>query len=466
MAESEEDLKSLLADPHESLDLELKQWIDPSTNEGKAKIARACIALRNNNGGRLVIGFTNEGRPDVTNVPQDVRKMFHVDVVQAIVGRCSAELFGIEVSFVEREGLTYPVITVPSGVRTPVTAKTTLRSTDGKSVLIRDNAVYVRSLSSNLTVSSAEPTRSDWDRVIRICFDNREADFGGFVRRHLAALNPDILAALGPAFAGLLKPPSTADKVTEGLNRGKARFEVEAKRRKVQLASLGYHESLILIDGEAVQQNPTDFFLATLLTKAPQHTGWPPWVYLPNTPIQSYRPYVYEQGWEAFIDDLAGTAAFDASFDFWRIEPRGFFYRLRVLEDDLVKERGVEPGTRLDFLLQISRVAEVISTGLSFGRSLGCDETKTSLVFGFLWTGLADRQLTCWVEPHRSFYSRGLAVQDALTTSVVVPLETPQSGIAPHVENAVRDLFMLFGGMSFESRVIEQIVSKAIGLSR
>jgi len=145
MAMSEEDLQNLLADPHESLDLELKQWIDPSSPEGTAKIARACIALWNNNGGRLVIGFTDEGRPDVTSEPNDVRKTFHVDVIQAIVGRYSAEQFSIEVNFVERGGQTYPVITVPPSVRTPVAAKSTLKLPDGKE-LIRDNAVYVRSL--------------------------------------------------------------------------------------------------------------------------------------------------------------------------------------------------------------------------------------------------------------------------------------------------------------------------------
>lgn len=315
-------------------------------------------------------------------------------------------------------------------------------------------------------MSSAEARRSDWDRVVRTCFDNREADVGGFVRRYLAALNPDVLAALGSALAGQVKRPSTADKVTEGLNQGKARFEAAAKRRKVQLPRLGFHESLVLVDGEFPEQRATDSFLSGLLLKAPQHTGWPPWVYLPNTEIKTYHPYLYEQGWEALIDDLEGKSPFGASFDFWRIEPRGFFYCLRILEDDLVSNQGVVPGTRLDFLLQIHRMAEVISTGLSFGRSLGCDASKTSLVFGFRWTGLESRHLASWVEPLRSFHSRGPAVQDVITTSVVVPLETPQSGIASHVENAVRDLFMLFGGMGFEPRVIEQIVAKAIGLSR
>ena len=464
MTEAEQDLNKLLADPRESLGMELKQWINPSTPGGKAKIAKACIAMRNNNGGRLVIGFTDDGRPDETNVPVDVRAEFHADIVQSIVSSVSSEQFGVDVSFVDKAGQIYPIITVPSGVRTPVAAKSTIKDNDGRE-LVRDDAVYVRSFNANNTVSSTQARRRDWDRLTRICFDNREADVGGFVRRHLAALNPDTLAAFVPAIAGLLNRPSISDKATHGLDHGRARLEAELKRREMQLYQLGLSESLILVEGAFPQQTVSGLFLANLLQKAPRHTGWPPWVYLPNAENKAHRPYVYELGWEALIDDRKGNSPLDASFDFWRIEPRGLFYLLRVLEDDLVSNRGIVPGTQLDFLLQTYRVAEVISTGLSFGRSLGCDETKTSLVFGFRWSGLEGRQLTSWARPLRAFQPRGTAVQNSIVTAVTAPLETPPSGIAPHVENAVRDLFALFGGMEFEGRVIEGIVAEAIGLS-
>ena len=64
MAVQDEGLQRLLTDPSETLDVELKEWIDPTTSEGKAKIAKGCIALRNNNGGHLIIGFTDNGIPD------------------------------------------------------------------------------------------------------------------------------------------------------------------------------------------------------------------------------------------------------------------------------------------------------------------------------------------------------------------------------------------------------------------
>lgn len=147
--------RDFLARPREGLAVELKQWIDPSTPEGTAKIVRACIALRNSNGGRLIIGFRDDSSPDVGNAPPDPRPSFSVDAIQAIVSRYSAEPFAIDVQFYEVGGQTIPVIAVPPGVRTPVAAKADLRDHSGK-VLVRDHAVYVRSVQSNNVVSSTE----------------------------------------------------------------------------------------------------------------------------------------------------------------------------------------------------------------------------------------------------------------------------------------------------------------------
>jgi hypothetical protein len=172
---------------------------------------------------------------------------------------------------------------------------------------------------------------------------------------------------------------------------------------------------------------------------------------------------VLDQGWEALIVALDPRRTIGLpGVDFWRAEPSGVFYHLRALEDDLASGRGLEPGTQLDFLLQISRVAEVISTGLSFARTLGCDEAETLLIFAFRWTGLAGRELTSWVEPMRSFRLRVASTQNQLCIHIVVPLGTPPDGIPPHVENAVRDLFALFGGAEVSSRVIEEIALQRI----
>ncbi len=463
MADNWKDLQGLLTNSSESLDLELKAWIDPDTSEGKAKIAKGCLALRNNDGGRLLIGIQNDGKPDKQNIPADVRITFHADVVQGIVSAYSSEPFPVSVTFPELDGQPYPVITVPSGVRTPVAAKASLRSSDGSKDLINDHAVYVRSMTSNGTVSSSLARRGDWERLTRICFDNREADIGGFVRRHLAGLNLESLAGLVPAFAALMHQPTTPERALTELNQGRTRFDAAVLRRNLQLPSNGYRESIIIVNGTFPVQTATTSFRNQLLVNAPSHTGWPPWVHISGGKNDNLRPDVLDNGWEALLDALdPATAIISPHLDFWRMEPRGVFYHLRMLEDDLMEQRGMTPRTQLDFLLQISRTAEIISTGLSFGRSLECDVASTSLVFGFRWTQLQGRVLSSWVEPGRMFRTVRSAIQDNYFISITVPLETPPSGIAPHVENVVRGLFALFEGQEFDQRVIEEIVASTI----
>jgi hypothetical protein len=100
--------------------------------------------------------------------------------------------------------------------------------------------------------------------------------------------------------------------------------------------------------------------------------------------------------------------------------------------------------------------------GLSFGRSLGCDEAVTSLVFGFRWTRLAGRTLGGGANRRWLLPTTGAANQDQITTAVTVPLETPLAGIGPHVENVVRELLALFGGTEFSSPVISAIVTERL----
>src|SRR5438046_486981 len=107
----EEHLRSLVQQPRETLAVELKSWIEPQTLEGIAKIASACMAMRNNNGGFLVIGFDDKTcEPDLSNVPSNVREKFHADIIQRIVSKYAFRRFDVDVRFVPRDGQDYPII--------------------------------------------------------------------------------------------------------------------------------------------------------------------------------------------------------------------------------------------------------------------------------------------------------------------------------------------------------------------
>ncbi len=155
---STEFLTRLVINPVESLDVELKPWIDPQTPEGIAKIAKACLALRNNNGGFLVIGFDDTGKPLVAPNPESVRATYHIDTIQAIAAGFASQSFEVRVEFVKSQNAVHPIICVPSGVVVPVAAKRDQMVGGTKAIV--NHGVYVRSLSSNNTPSSTLAHRS------------------------------------------------------------------------------------------------------------------------------------------------------------------------------------------------------------------------------------------------------------------------------------------------------------------
>ncbi|MCV0369525.1 hypothetical protein [Filomicrobium sp.] len=52
-----DELQPLLAEPREDLSVEYKGWLDLRTNDHRALLAKASIALANHGGGFIIIGF-------------------------------------------------------------------------------------------------------------------------------------------------------------------------------------------------------------------------------------------------------------------------------------------------------------------------------------------------------------------------------------------------------------------------
>ena len=71
------------------------------------------------------------------------------------------------------------------GLRVPVAVKSALTDAVGNKLLSVGD-VYFRTLNANGTPSSALARAQDWRDLLDICFEDREADIGRFLRRHLA----------------------------------------------------------------------------------------------------------------------------------------------------------------------------------------------------------------------------------------------------------------------------------------
>ena len=91
------ELVELIERPAETLAVEVKQWLRRDDPIEGAKIARALMALRNFDGGVLIIGLD-----DTTYVaaggdrPAELRETYHPDKIQALVGKFARSPFEAE----------------------------------------------------------------------------------------------------------------------------------------------------------------------------------------------------------------------------------------------------------------------------------------------------------------------------------------------------------------------------------
>lgn len=451
-------IQELVNRPNESLSIELKRWIDPDSPEGKSKIVRTVLALRNHGGGYFIVGFDDKTlQPDVGNAPEDVQTLFHIDKIQGLISSFSSEPFEVSLEFPEREGQLYPVIVVPSGLKTPVASKKDIIDGDKKLVSIDD--VYVRSLGANNTPSTTKAIWKDWPKIVEVCFENREADIGRFLRRHLGGLKPETLREFASVISQGMEPEaSVEDRLKELLREGATRFQNVLQKRTLTLPEHGSWEVAMLISGEVPKHSPNQQFLNLLASNNPNFTGWPVWLDSRNFRNESEWPHVVNCAWEAFIPILDAEWNF---IDFMLFDPKGRFYLRRALEDD-ISQRSPALLKVLDFGLPIIRSAEAIAVGIAFAKGMGCDPENTALGFAFRWTRLQDRTLGSWADRGRSISPGRTAYQDEVEVFVNVPLNVPLSALSEYVMQAVQPLFEVFDGFSISKEVVEDLTNRLI----
>jgi hypothetical protein len=499
-------LDQLIARPAESLNVELKTWISPVEPEGIAKIIKATFAIFNRNGGYLLIGFNNDtSQPDLNPAAATVPADFHIDAVQELISRYASKPFEVAVEFRTRDGQEHPIVVVPPGVKTVVAVKRDIVGGTGNARLLQRGDVYFRTLGANGIVSSARAQPDDWEDILSICFDNREADIARFIRRHLAGDLEGLRTVLegGPRRRRRSSPQRSDDRmpvseliVPKRSAERQAAEEPIRERRRTRRVDLAEETMRVLIDGKAsfegaiaerkdvphgspelqhgrwnvslvitplsegaAQATPTREFLRELEVANPNLTGWPVWLISSSFSDERSRPYVRNGAWEELIISLGGWSA---HFEFQRLSPKGEFFLSRVLQDDLVEAAGA-PGTALDPILAILRVAEAVTVGLAFAKALGASLDGTKLGFIFEWTNLSGRTLKAWANPMTIMPPWFSSARDAnVTTYVEVPLDTAPSAIAPYVQRAVAALFAAFDGATISTAVIEEWVRRLV----
>jgi len=458
------DIDEFIKNPRENLSTELKSWIDIDDNKDKAKLIKTSIALRNNNGGYLLIGFDDSTCNPIKQCPfEDVEVKYHTDKIQSIITKFSSELFEVEVHYPKISNQTYVVIAIPSGFRSPVATKATLANNGGKPI-VKQNTVYVRTLNSNNTPSTAEAGWKDWQDIAARCFDNREADIGRFVQRNLTPNNLKNLRELLFAEISPNSPQENKDSkiMEEFFSECEAYYESAIKDTNETLPQYGTWEVGVIIDGEAPKaQKANANFLNLIDSSNPRLTGWPVWVDSRSFYKKDSRPVINNKAWQAFIPSLDG--GWTDQIDFLRIDPKGRLFLLRALQDDIGKSnRSPEPLTRLEFALSILRTAESIVVAIAFAKAMAYPSESTKLLFGFKWTKLKGRELSYWAHPQRHISGGKIAHQDTFYAEAEISLGATNTAICQHLYDVTNELFSLFNGFEIGYGVVEDLFNRLV----
>ena len=451
---------ALLDRPTEGLNVEIKSWFDPREPEGKRMFIRAAFAIRNRNGGFIVIGFNNDTlKSDPYQLSDPIQTVFHFDYLQALISKYALEPFEINIALRELNGQEHPVIIIPEGVKVPAIVKSSLNGYGRKS-LLAEGDIFFRTLNSNGTPSSAKILPRDYPELLEICFENREADIGRFLRRHLGSGE---LAQMVEALSGISRPsnPTLKDRALAVIESGIQALETTLKSRtlseneKAALNGLTMHVGLAL-EPEHTDALPTGTFINSIAGANPQYSGWPVWLDSRGFPQQADRAVVVDNAWQALIVDVNG--GWSQHLEFMRLDPTGNFYLRRAMQDDL-NDRAV-PGSVLDPILMLYRVIEVLAVGISLARATGWSADDKA-AFAFRWDGLNGRRLSSWVNPMH-FLEGGTSATNLAQGFTEVRLDTPHSALAPYVRNAVGPMFVTFSGYEPSLALIEDCVKRLV----
>ena len=446
------EINELLLALSENLRVELKSWLDLSTLDHQAKVARALIALRNQDGGFLVLGFDDKNlKPLASGRPADIRSAYHADKIQGIVKDFIEPPFEVKVHFGERDGLEFPVIEIGPGVTSPVVARK-------PGVNLKQHAVYMRTVHNGVVESTEPRSGRDWDALMRICFDNREADVGRFFRRHLSAIVREIqeLPGAGSPTAAIFEGGSRAYVAREKLALANPKNASLGNRK-------GWREIAVVVQGDLKPIQPA-VLLNELFPRHPRLSGWPVWIDSRGLAEQNL-PYPVQGGWEAFVLlDWPDFAAIPM-IDFWHLEAKGKFYHRRTYEDDVwAKLDPAARGKVIDFPMTIQRVAEALGTAWTFAQQLAADPDRSSMIASVKWSNLRGRVLLSWSEPARDIWGGTKAYEDAVTSEVQVPLGAARTALAPYVDSLVQPLFAIFGA-NLPPAVVQEIALKVLKAS-
>jgi hypothetical protein len=379
MAGDRPDLQDLVENPPETLDVELKDWMDIA-NDGvaRANVARHIAALANHGGGYLLFGFKDNRVPNPSS-PYSI-EAFHRDIISSIVKKYLTPIFQCEVDFIRSSvGITHPVIWVPSHGAVPVCSKADgPQDQKGRPQGIRKGTYYLRGPGPE---SVPITTPEQWGPLVHRCIARERTTLVGMF---------DSLLRAPPE-------PSPTDVLKRWHERADVRFIELAHERKawpgVLKSRVGLSYAIRTADGQLLDPS----HLIDLLREVNREVHD-----LVSSPLLFYA-YTPQQIAPYFIEDpdsgqgsreLLESAVFEKILiDFWRVSLEGLATHVRPFwedREDMREHSKREPGTWFCPFYMVRSLAELTRHARAFAARF---PTADTVEFRCEWHGLANREV-------------------------------------------------------------------------
>jgi len=444
MASSDENeirLVDLLRYPREELSVELKGWLDPDSEEHKANLAHAILALANYGGGYIVQGFLeSEGMWQPAGQQQFDPARFTQDFVNGIVRSYADPVFHCEVYHVKHPDTEFrhPIIRVPGEHKVPIRSRR-----DGPNrIHVRENTYYVRGAGPE-----SRPLRSarEWDELINRCMFN--------AKEQLLANFRSILLGEVPTSTTV---PDAASQLEEWITDCRARYEVlRAERSSNNLPdhfARGTWSVAYRVVGSSTDQSLPEFL--ELLRKVKGHeTGWPPW-WIPTRP--DIAPYPSNGTIECWLGKNSENLD-PAHSDFWRASPKGMMFLIRGYQEDEPSEKR-RPGRELEFTLPIWRVGECLLHAERLANELV--GPSASVEFRVIWQGLNGRNLASWNWIYGGFLDDARSHQDQVTAYLMLSADQISASLPEIVRTLTKPLYEVFNFFEMPMATINSELAK------
>lgn len=363
-----------LLNPRETLDFEVKQWLDMSDVESHGIVAKALIALENHGGGFLLFGYQDVNgtlTPDRNRPPS--LEPYGTDAINAIVKRRAEPPFHVEVTFQRHPttGEEFPLVAVAGTSRVPVRSDS---ATPGNS--LRQHVYYIRAPGPE---SRGPLNGAEWDALIKRSVQNQREEIIDLLRGFLWAG----ASAQAPAVLPREKEHLAAFKRL-AIERWTALNAALPQGHPAKIVNGFVALSARIIDGASKSLSAREILAAN--QQARRYTGWPPFVELPQ---DESRPRLVGGCIEAWLGQEKNADLRYA--DFWRIDPMGNFILVRAYEEDAGDSQATKPGTALELSIPVWRVGEFLLRVADLGEAMY--DGNFEIIVDCEWQGLAGRRL-------------------------------------------------------------------------